>query len=113
MNKEEPTFDERLMSLNDRLLYFALGLTRNMDDAKDLIQESMLKALMNKDQYTTGTNIKAWMFTIVRNTFINGAQTFKEEWQSGGKKIETTFVNGYSTLRTNAFYNELQRLQIP
>ena len=74
MNKEEPTFDERLMSLNDRLLYFALGLTRNMDDAKDLIQESMLKALMNKDQYTTGTNIKAWMFTIVRNTFINGVK---------------------------------------
>lgn len=72
MNKTEPTFDERLMSMHDRLLYFALSLTRNLEDAKDLIQESMLKALMNRDQYTTGTNIKAWMFTIVRNTFING-----------------------------------------
>lgn len=74
MNKMELTFDERLMSLHDRLLYFAMGLTRNLDDAKDLIQESMLKALLNKDQYTAGTNIKAWMYAIVRNTFINGVR---------------------------------------
>ncbi len=64
-------FNEQLMSLSERLRYFALGLTRNMEDANDLIQESMLKALMNRDKYQEGTNFKAWMHTIVRNTFIN------------------------------------------
>lgn len=74
MNKVELTFDQHIMSLHDRLLYFAFGLTRDQEEAKDLIQESMLKALLNRDQYATGTNIKAWMYTIVRNTFINGVK---------------------------------------
>lgn len=64
-------FNEQLMSLSERLRYFALSLTRNMEDANDLIQESMLKALLNRDKYQDGTNFKAWMHTIVRNTFIN------------------------------------------
>jgi RNA polymerase sigma factor (sigma-70 family) len=42
-----------------------------MDDAKDLVQETMLKALTNREKFKTGTNIKAWLYTIMRNTFIN------------------------------------------
>lgn len=64
-------FNQRLMSMRDLLLYFAMSLTRNMDDAKDLLQESFLKALTHREQYLDGSNFKAWMHTIVRNTFIN------------------------------------------
>ncbi|MCB0763174.1 MAG: sigma-70 family RNA polymerase sigma factor [Flavobacteriales bacterium] len=64
-------FNQQLLSMSDRLFHFALGLTRNGDDAKDLIQESMLKALTNREKYQEGSNFKAWMHTIVRNTFIN------------------------------------------
>ncbi|MEJ8755827.1 RNA polymerase sigma factor [Pontibacter sp. H259] len=49
----------------------AFNLTRDTDDAKDLVQETVLKALMNRDKFKTGTNLKAWLYTIMRNTFIN------------------------------------------
>lgn len=49
----------------------ALSLTRNADDANDLVQETLLKALSNRDKFNAGTNLKAWLYTIMRNTFIN------------------------------------------
>ncbi len=49
----------------------AMNLTRDADDAKDLVQETLLKALNNPDKFKTGTNLKAWLYTIMRNTFIN------------------------------------------
>ncbi|MBC7448088.1 MAG: RNA polymerase sigma factor [Hymenobacteraceae bacterium] len=49
----------------------AMNLTRDADDAKDLVQETLLKALMNRDKFRVGTNLKAWLYTIMRNTFIN------------------------------------------
>ncbi|QHL86913.1 sigma-70 family RNA polymerase sigma factor [Nibribacter ruber] len=49
----------------------AYNLTRDSDDAKDLVQETLLKAFANRDKFKTGTNIKAWLYTIMRNTFIN------------------------------------------
>jgi len=49
----------------------ALNLTRDSDDAKDLMQETLLKALTNYTKFKPGTNLKAWLYTIMRNTFIN------------------------------------------
>ena len=48
-----------------------MKLTRDGESAKDLIQETLFRALSNKDKYNAGTNIKAWMYTIMRNIFIN------------------------------------------
>lgn len=50
---------------------FAYKLTQDMEKSKDLYQETLYKALKNKDKFTLGTNFKAWMTTIMRNTFIN------------------------------------------
>jgi len=50
---------------------FALKLTRDSEDADDLVQETMLKAFMNRDKFTPGTNLKGWLHTILRNLFIN------------------------------------------
>lgn len=64
-------FQNSLMALQDNLLNFAYMLTSNRDDAYDLLQDTTLKALDNQDKYTENTNFKGWVFTIMRNIFIN------------------------------------------
>jgi len=64
-------FQELVIMNADMLKPYALALTRDLDKAKDLCQETLYKALAYKENYKTGTNIKAWMYTIMRNIFIN------------------------------------------
>ncbi len=64
-------FNHQLTSLEEKLLRFALSLTSNKDDAKDLLQDTMLKAITYRDQFVQYTNLKAWTYTIMKNTFIN------------------------------------------
>lgn len=64
-------FNNLLLSNTEFLKPFALTLTRDNETAKDLMQETLYRALANKDKYHVGTNIKAWMYTIMRNIFIN------------------------------------------
>lgn len=64
-------FQQSLMSLQSNLLNFAYMLTSNRDDAYDLLQDTTLKALDNEEKYAEGTNFKGWVFTIMRNIFIN------------------------------------------
>lgn len=59
------------MALQSNLLNFAYILTSNRDDAYDLLQDTTLKALDNEDKYVENTNFKGWVFTIMRNIFIN------------------------------------------
>lgn len=58
-------------NLTSSLNSFAYNLTKSMEDAKDLYQETAFRALTNKDKFTPGTNFKAWLFTIMKNIFIN------------------------------------------
>ncbi|MGN1252543.1 MAG: RNA polymerase sigma factor [Muribaculaceae bacterium] len=64
-------FQSNLMNLQANLLNFAYMLTSNRDDAYDLLQDTTLKALDNEDKYAKNTNFKGWVFTIMRNIFIN------------------------------------------
>ena len=64
-------FQSNLMNLQSNLLNFAFMLTSNRDDAYDLLQDTTLKALDNEDKYAENTNFKGWVFTIMRNIFIN------------------------------------------
>ena len=59
------------MGLQKHLGNFALSLTLNKEDADDLMQETNLKALDNQEKYASNTNFKGWVFTIMRNIFIN------------------------------------------
>ncbi len=68
---ETKLFTEKLIGLQNHLLHFAYTLTPNKDDVQDLLQETTLKALKNQDKYTENTNFKGWVFTIMKNTFIN------------------------------------------
>ena len=64
-------FEARLLDLQSNLLNFAYMLTSDRDDAYDLLQDTTLKALDNEDKYQENTNFKGWVFTIMRNLFIN------------------------------------------
>jgi RNA polymerase sigma factor (sigma-70 family) len=64
-------FDRMLLSNAEFLKPFAVTLTHDTEAAKDLFQETLYRALANKDKYNVGTNIKAWLYTIMRNIFIN------------------------------------------
>ena len=65
------SFINNLTALQANLLNFAYMLTSNRDDAYDLLQDTMVKALDNEEKYAEGTNFKGWVFTIMRNIFIN------------------------------------------
>jgi len=64
-------FNQLLVNNAEFLKPFAITLTRDTETAKDLFQETLYRALANKDKYNVGTNIKAWLYTIMRNIFIN------------------------------------------
>jgi RNA polymerase sigma factor (sigma-70 family) len=64
-------FNNALMGLSDKLHYYALSLTSDSEKANDLLQETFLKALTYRDKFAQNTNFKAWIYTIMKNTFIN------------------------------------------
>ena len=64
-------FNQMLVNNAEFLKPFAITLTRYQEAAKDLFQETLYRALANRDKYNVGTNIKAWLYTIMRNIFIN------------------------------------------
>jgi len=64
-------FYNYIEDVNNPLNSFALSLTKDFEDAQDLVQETVFKALKNKDKFKIGTNFKAWIMTLMRNTFIN------------------------------------------
>lgn len=65
------TFTQDLINVQEDLRRFAYKLTADREEANDLLQETSLKALDNEDKYTPDTNFKGWMYTIMRNIFIN------------------------------------------
>ena len=64
-------FNNALINMEDSLERFALSLTSNREEAKDLLQETYLKALTYREKFVEFTNLKAWAYTIMKNTFIN------------------------------------------
>src|SRR5436189_301606 len=67
----EPTFEELAMPLFDALYNYARWLAREPTEAEDLVQETFLKGCRGFDSFAPGTNFKAWMFRILRNTFLS------------------------------------------
>ncbi|MBD5306791.1 MAG: RNA polymerase sigma factor, partial [Bacteroides sp.] len=67
----QETFKQKLVNLQGNLLNFAFQLTSNREQAEDLLQDTTLKALDNEAKFAADTNFKAWVFTIMRNIFIN------------------------------------------
>ena len=64
-------FQQKLLSLQENMMNFALMLTANRDDAQDLLQDTTLKVLDNQDKFVDYVNFKGWVLTVMRNIFIN------------------------------------------
>ncbi|MHA8065761.1 RNA polymerase sigma factor [Aquirufa sp. ROCK2-A2] len=84
---------------------FALRLTKDSDDANDLIQDTLVKAYTHREKYSDGTNLKAWLFTIMKNTFITQYQRMVRR----NTFIDTTdnlhFINSSDSLQENLALN--------
>ena len=77
-------FGTLILNHKSFLFQLAMKLTKNSDDSDDLLQETYYKALKNSDKFQEGTNIKGWLYTIMKNTFINAYRK---------KKNQNTFVD--------------------
>ncbi|MFC0185366.1 RNA polymerase sigma-70 factor, ECF subfamily [Pseudarcicella hirudinis] len=67
-------FTYNIGKVSKSLKPFAIKLTRDVEDANDLLQDTLMKAFTNREKYTEGTNLKAWLYTIMKNTFITNYQ---------------------------------------
>ena len=72
-------FNSNLIDLKGNLQRFALSLTSDRDSALDLVQDTYLKAITYKDKFVDYTNLRAWVFTIMKNTFINNYRRSSKE----------------------------------
>ncbi len=68
---EPDLFETEALAFLDALYRTGLRMTRSEAEAEDLVQETYIKAFRHRDQFTPGTNLKAWLFRILTNTFIN------------------------------------------
>ncbi|MGR0220251.1 sigma-70 family RNA polymerase sigma factor [Agromyces sp. ZXT2-6] len=93
-------FEEQALPFIDQLYAAALRMTKNPADAQDLVQETFVKAYAAFGSFTQGTNLKAWLYRILTNTFINtyrkkqrepyqGTIDELEDWQLGGAESTT------------------------
>ncbi len=87
------TFDQQLIAFEKPLKSFAYGFTNDEDDANDLLQETFLKALTYRDKFQERTNLKAWLYTIMRNTFINNYRKAVRANTIIDKTDEQYFIN--------------------
>ena len=91
-------FEAAAVPFVDALYNTALRMTRNPQDAEDLVQETYLKAYKYYDKFTEGTNFKAWLFRILKNTFINNYRKRQQEPpQNAFDEIEDAFESQVSS----------------
>nr|WP_246849510.1 sigma-70 family RNA polymerase sigma factor [Rubellimicrobium arenae] len=82
------SFDRDVLALQPALCAFARRLLRQEADVEDLVQETILKALAARDRFHDGTNLKAWLFTIMRNSFNTRWRKARRETTPGAEAIE-------------------------
>lgn len=111
-------FNQMLVCNTDFLKPFAFKLTRDMEIANDLYQDTLYRALHNKDKYQVGTNMKAWLYTIMRNIFINNyRRKAKQRLIFNNSTTEYKMINSATTvnkavisLNMKEIYNSLNKL---
>lgn len=75
----DQSFGDELMSSLKSLRAYAISLTRDIHQAEDLVQETVLKAISRQEMFEAGTNLQAWLFTIQRNLFLSGRRKAQRE----------------------------------
>ncbi len=109
---ETADLTREIVSLRPMLKGLTLRFTRDREESLDLVQDTMLKALMYKDKFTANTNLKGWLFTIMRNTFINKYRKAKRIHISNDSTRDLYFLNvedkhTFSLPDANHEYNDI------
>lgn len=104
--KKHLDFEQEALPHMDVLYNYALRTTGNEDDARDLLQETFLKAYRFWDKYEKGTNIRAWLFRIMKNSYIN---RYRKETKEPDKVDYGDIENFYNSIRAN--YSDTNDLQ--
>jgi RNA polymerase sigma factor (sigma-70 family) len=86
-------FTHEIASLRSTLKTFTRRFTNDGEESSDLVQDTILKALMYKDKFAQDTNLKGWLFTIMRNTFINNYRKHQRARTSTDNTKEFYFLN--------------------
>ena len=105
LNMSTIEFYNKIDLITPSLNSFALNLTKNRDDAEDLFQETAFRAVSNKEKFRPGTNFKAWMFTIMKNIFINN---YRKKTKAN-TVIDSTENLYYINSGSNSIYNDADR----
>lgn len=84
---------QKIATLRPVLRQLSKRFTMDSDESSDLIQDTLLKALIHHDKFNENTNLQGWMFTIMRNTFINGYRKNKRQMRIQHPKRELYFFN--------------------
>ena len=105
-------FNDLLLNNAGSLKPFAVSLTHDQEVAKDLFQETLYRALANKDKYSTGTNVKAWLFTIMRNIFINNYRRRAKQRTILDNSINDSLIDSGKTVVSNRGEDALQLKEI-
>ncbi|MFT6828081.1 MAG: RNA polymerase sigma factor (sigma-70 family), partial [Roseivirga sp.] len=99
-------YNHEISQMTKSLKPFALKLTKDSEDANDLLQETLMKAFKNREKFSEGTNLKAWLYTIMKNTFITNYQKMVRR----GTFIDTTdnlhFINSSDSKIENRAYGD-------
>lgn len=112
-NFREDEFIKEALPHEDALYNYALKISGNSDDAQDLVQETYYKAYRHFDKFQSGTNSKAWMFMILKNSFINDYRKSKREpYKLDYEQIQNFYENvksdrGQTNNLDKDFYNGL------
>jgi len=94
-------FTHQLSGLRPVLYTFTRRFTTNRDESLDLVQDTLLKALAYRDKFRENTNLKGWLFTIMRNTFINNYRKEKRAMTSVDNTKDLYFLNREDTYTFN------------
>ena len=105
-------FNDLLIRNSEPLKPFAISLTHDQEVAKDLFQETLYRALANKEKYSTGTNVKAWLFTIMRNIFINDYRRKAKQRTIFDNSANETLINSGTAIVKNDGEHSLQLKEI-
>ena len=84
---------------------FAMRLTKDAEDANDLLQETLMKAYINREKFAEGTNLKAWLYTIMKNTFITNYQRVVRRNTFIDSTANLHYINSASTITSNLAYS--------
>jgi RNA polymerase sigma-70 factor (ECF subfamily) len=109
-------FSELVTRFSYSLKPFALSLTRDMDDAKDLLQETVYRAISHQESFTEGTNLKAWLYTIMRNIYNNSYRRKQkrdaliEVAPEGVGVADEVWNYGESSLNVHEINREIEKL---